>query len=63
MSKNKFKNAASDILEFCRYAKNAGFTTNQILSSKDFESFKEKFTSKKLGELGLIDPQFSAHLP
>ena len=60
---NKFKLKASDAVGLCKYAKKNGFTRDKVLTSKDFESMKEKFSYKELAKLNLVDPQFSALLP
>ncbi len=63
MENKQFENSVTDSLEFCKYCKENGFTQDNVLTSKDFDKLKEKFDSKKLGELGLIDPQFSSKMP
>jgi hypothetical protein len=63
MGRQKFEKSVSDSLEFCKYCKELGFTSDKVITSKGFELIKEKFDSKTLGELGLIDPQFSSKMP
>lgn len=63
MTNDDFKISVLKTKDFTKFCETNGFSSNKVLTSIDFEKNKNLFDSKKIADLGLMDPQFSSEMP
>ncbi|MEH6575819.1 MAG: hypothetical protein V7731_01960 [Amphritea sp.] len=63
MEGNDFERAVVNTADFYSFCERNGHSIDNVLTSLDFEKDKKLFDSKKLADLGLLDPQFSSEMP
>lgn len=63
MTSGTFERAVLNTPSFYDFCEANGYSINNVITSKQFEGDKEKFSISTISKNGLIDPQFDENIP